>query len=63
MYKPGESWKHGSLISPLYLTREKEKRLLNGEGAVFRELSGALAGRGPNFSHLLLAGHILSIKR
>lgn len=61
MYKPGESWKHGSLISPLCLTRE-EKRLLKGEGAVFRDLSGALADKDPNFSHLLLAGHTLSIK-
>lgn len=62
MYKPRESWKHGSLISPLCLTREKEKRLLKGEGAVFRDLSGALADRDPNISHLLLAGHTLSIK-
>lgn len=60
MYKPGESWEHGGLISPLNLTSEKERRLLKGKGSIFRALSGALVGRDPNFSHLLLPGHALN---
>lgn len=61
-YKPRESWGCGGLISPLGLTSKMRRRLLKGEGDVFRALSGAQEGREPSSFHLLLPGHISTIE-
>lgn len=60
--KPGESWGHGALISPLGLSSKKGGRLLKGEDGVCRALSGTLGGRDLSFFPLWLPGHTSTIE-